>query len=99
MATKRCPNCKLVKPASAVNCDCGLSFADGTMGEPLNPEPGDPADNRDRRNNRKVAWVIFGSGLALMLFGVALAGSGPRDAGIGFVMAGGVVTGVGRLRL
>ena len=35
MASKRCPTCNLVNPASAQRCDCGRSFVDGTFGENL----------------------------------------------------------------
>lgn len=35
MAAKRCPNCNLVNPGSARSCDCGYSFADGSVGAPL----------------------------------------------------------------
>jgi len=35
MASKRCPACKLVNPASSERCDCGRSFVDGSMGTSL----------------------------------------------------------------
>ncbi len=34
MASKRCPTCGLVNPATADRCDCGWSFARQELGEP-----------------------------------------------------------------
>ena len=35
MASKRCPTCGLVNPATAERCDCGRSFVDGSQGTTL----------------------------------------------------------------
>jgi hypothetical protein len=35
MAARRCPSCGLVSPATAVQCDCGRSFVDGSLGPNL----------------------------------------------------------------
>jgi hypothetical protein len=35
MASRRCPRCSLVNPATAERCDCGFSFVDGSLGQNL----------------------------------------------------------------
>ncbi len=45
VAAKRCPHYQLVNPGSATKCDCGYSFADGSVGAPLDlRKPGDSSE-------------------------------------------------------
>lgn len=65
MATKRCPTCSLINPGSAQRCDCGYSFADGSMGPPLRPKPSED-DVETRRRLRIIAPMLISIGVGLL---------------------------------
>ena len=76
MAVQRCPKCGLVNPASATRCDCGRSFVDGSMGEPIQLERG------DRRGWPRWLYGLAITSIALVAMGVWLsAGVGRRELG------------------
>ena len=63
MASKRCPNCNLVNPGSAMSCDCGYSFSSGELGKPLDlSKPGSPAPMTSSQGSniamRVLIWII-----------------------------------------
>ena len=77
MASKRCPACGLVNPASAERCDCGRSFVDGSVGANLADRLARPRARRPRMPAS--AWVVMGLGVALEIAGfVADACIGPH---------------------
>jgi hypothetical protein len=75
MASKRCPHCGLVNPGTAEGCDCGYSFANGSVGKPLDlSKPGAPIERQPVSHNvpdaRYTPTVIF---LGLLLTAVIVA--------------------------
>ena len=56
MASKRCPACKLVNPATANDCDCGYSFVDGSIGKSLLPPK--PRESHPFDDPRVLRFVI-----------------------------------------
>ena len=59
----------MVNPPDAQRCDCGHSFADGTIGPALERKVSE-GERRDRVRARKLGRVFAGSGLALIVHGV-----------------------------
>ena len=71
MASRKCPACGLVNPASAERCDCGRSFVDGSMGKPL-VLPESYEARVENARVRSVAYVVPLVGLAMV--GMAVRG-------------------------
>lgn len=69
MASKRCPACGLVSPATAEICDCGRSFADGTIGAKLSDRLAKPLI---RVKASPAGWVLLGLGAAVIALGLYL---------------------------
>lgn len=70
MAAKRCPNCRLVNPANAQRCDCGYSFADGSVGLPLDlQKPGVPDTSNSHTANAIMRLIL---GLSIAAAAIAL---------------------------
>src|SRR5262245_41408534 len=74
MASKRCPKCGLVNPATAERCDCGRSFVDGSQGASLGQRTAKAkggAGSEHLRNERDAAvrrargWIL---GVGIMMF-------------------------------
>jgi hypothetical protein len=81
MAVKRCPKCGLVNPGSTVTCDCGWSFAEGTMGEPRRipgreDDHGDDDDDyRAPIEHRSAGPAQIGIGVLLLFIGLIITGA------------------------
>ncbi len=65
MASKRCPRCGLVNPATAERCDCGRSFVDGSQGPSLGQRLAKPGVNDDELRRKADAalrrargWIL-----------------------------------------
>ena len=85
MPAKRCPKCGLVNPAKAERCDCGRSFADGSMGAPLaRKESAEDAAYRKKKPMLIVALV----GISLVMVGMGLAKARIESLATGLVIAG-----------
>jgi hypothetical protein len=64
---KRCPECHLLHPASAVWCDCGRSFVDGSIGDSL----ADRIHARPRsRVNSKIGMGVLAIALACIVISI-----------------------------
>src|SRR5256885_1412873 len=88
MASKRCPQCNLVNPASAERCDCGFSFSDGTMGASLNARLGGPTHHVDatpRTSGMAVAGFVLSFFCALLGLIFAILGYNECKASNGIV--------------
>ena len=72
MATKRCPNCNLVNPGSGQTCDCGYSFATGSIGRPLDvgPSQAQVRSNANAGVARFVIWLV--AVIVLVIIKIAL---------------------------
>ena len=66
MAAKRCKSCKLVNPSTAMTCDCGYSFVDGSQGRPL--------DVPKRRDDSNDPATIVARRIAIRLVSVFTVG-------------------------
>jgi hypothetical protein len=52
MPDKRCPNCGLYNPETALRCDCGYDFPSGTMKRPYGAQG-------EKQKRRLVTWVLL----------------------------------------
>lgn len=79
----KCPNCRLINPASAQRCDCGYDFCAGTLPENAKGKPADLT----------LAGLKFGLLLVLLLAGaqahslISEAGYVQGPIGAGLVLA------------
>jgi hypothetical protein len=73
MASKRCPKCGLVNPATAERCDCGRSFVDGSQGTTLEDRFAKARNNNAALREgcdaavRKARNWILGVGIAMFI--------------------------------
>jgi len=92
MASKRCPVCRLVNPATAQTCDCGYSFETRMPGEAPEVTP--------NQSLRQVAKVTFATALAFVLAGAVVGLSAHasfyQQVGMGLFGVGVILSGVGR---
>lgn len=73
VAAKRCQSCQLINPESARCCDCGFSFADGSMGLPLVLAKPDVQTTSNRATAVSMARVVLYVVIALVVAGVVAA--------------------------
>ena len=59
MASKRCPRCNLVNPASAERCDCGFSFVDGSLGATLDARLAQSTTEVPRTSGMAIAGFVL----------------------------------------
>ena len=93
MATRRCPKCKLINPASTRVCDCGWSFVDETMTEPRHDrgDREDEHDDRGSRSSRQIAVGVVFLVIGIIATGVTYGVAASSPSGGMFVVAYGPI--------
>jgi hypothetical protein len=98
MASKRCPHCNLVNPASAERCDCGRSFVDGSLGANLESRMARQTHETPRTSGMAIAGFVlsFFCTLLGLIFSILGYNECKRSNGVvsgkGFAIAGIVIS-------